>query len=343
LLALGSLLPATYECYLCNRVRYLWPFAPGLLLGAVALAELVGSNLARARRELGLIRVLMLGGFIGALAGRLPGSIDDLAVSARAIFDQQVSLGLWARRHLPETAYVGVNDAGAISYFSERRTFDVVGLTTAEEARYWTAGAGSRFEHYERLARSRLPGHFIVYPEWFALDALLGRELTQRYVPDATILGGQRMVAYEADYRLLGSGEGPIGTSASRQVVDRLDVADLESESSHGYRLDDARKDDDLVFYAGDRLDGGRRERRADEFFLKLVPGGRLILRVAADRPARLEVTLGAVRQSVEAPFEFDDELALDVPASVSPGSVPIRVESRRARFTSLHYFSLAP
>jgi len=52
-----------------------------------------------------------------------------------------------------------------------------VGLTTRDEARYWVAGAASRFEHYERLHARRaaaLPTHFIVYPEWMALDAVLG-------------------------------------------------------------------------------------------------------------------------------------------------------------------------
>lgn len=45
-----------------------------------------------------------------------------------------------------------------------RRTFDVVGLTTRSEPRYWAAGAGSRFEHYEHMPRAELPTHFIVYP-----------------------------------------------------------------------------------------------------------------------------------------------------------------------------------
>ena len=67
-----------------------------------------------------------------------------------------------------------MNDTGAIAYLSNRRTFDVCGLTTAGEARYWVAGAGSRFEHYERLGARRLPTHFIVYPNWFAIPALLG-------------------------------------------------------------------------------------------------------------------------------------------------------------------------
>ena len=34
LLALGMLIPATYDSFLWNRLRYLWPFAPGWVFGA---------------------------------------------------------------------------------------------------------------------------------------------------------------------------------------------------------------------------------------------------------------------------------------------------------------------
>ena len=97
------------------------------------------------------------------------------------------------RRHARANARIGVNDTGAIGYLGHRKTFDVVGLTTPEEARYWVAGAGSRFEHYEKLYRSspdRFPTHFIVYPHWMACDAVLGDELHDETVTDQTILGG---------------------------------------------------------------------------------------------------------------------------------------------------------
>jgi hypothetical protein len=342
LLALGSLIPATYECYLCNRVRYLWPFAPAWFVGAAVLSKFVGTAFARLKSELEIAGSLVLGGFVGALAGKLPGSLDDLAVSARAIFDQQASLGLWAEKKLPNAASIGVNDTGAIAYFSGRRTFDVVGLTTAGEARYWTAGAGSRFEHYERLGQGRLPSHFIVYPEWFALEPLLGQELTERYVPGATILGGPRMVAYEADYTLLGSGHTP-AAFAGRHVVDRFDVADLESEAAHGYELDDAQKDDNVVRFAGARVDGGRRNRHVDSFWLDVVPRGKLLLRVASEMPTELEITIGHEHRKLEAPFDFGDEVWLEVPERLAPGRTRVRVQGLRERFTSLHYFSLAP
>jgi hypothetical protein len=364
LLALGSLIPATYECYLCNRVRYLWPFAPAWLLGGVALAELVGSLLARFRAEAQHSRLLVLGGFVGALASKLPESMSDLATSARAIFDQQVSLGLWARTGLPAGSRLGVNDTGAIAYFSGKQTFDVVGLTTAGESKYWVAGAGSRFEHYERLGKARLPTHFVVYREWFAIDDLLGLGLAEREV-DATILGGRVMAAYDADYTHLGSADGMLGESARMsndmrrelgmpelveqpkgRVIDRLDVADLESEAIHGYELGEARKDDNIVERVGfQAVDGGRRNRDRERFFLDVRPRGFLVLRVSSSVVTALEVRVGTTRLDAATPFSFGDEVYLVLPPNAPSGRTEITVTSRGdgARFTSLHYLSLAP
>src|SRR5207237_2373235 len=121
----------------------------------------------RARGVAGLVA----GAFVGLFLSRMDWTLDDVAQSASGIDRQQVALGRWAKDALPASARIGVNDTGAIAYFGERATFDVVGLTSRDEGRYWVAGAGSRLEHYERLRAAdpaALPTHFIVYPEWFA-------------------------------------------------------------------------------------------------------------------------------------------------------------------------------
>src|SRR5262249_22108523 len=147
-LALGMLVPTTYETFLVNRVRYIWPFAPGLIVGLGTLAESIGGLSdevpERLRRAAALVPVILVGALVGFVGSRLGPSMDDLATSSEAVFLQQVALGKWAGAHLPEDARIGVNDTGAIAYFSSRTTFDVVGLTSAGEARYWAAGAGSR-------------------------------------------------------------------------------------------------------------------------------------------------------------------------------------------------------
>lgn len=341
--ALGMLLPTTYDSFLWNRLRYLWPFVAPWFIGVAALAEGGGALAARFDPALARLRLLASGAAIGGLVSHLSWTLDDLATSADAIRKQQASLGHWARQATSEKAVLGVNDTGAIAYFSERRTFDVVGLTTAGEARYWAAGAGSRFEHYERLGEDALPTHFIVYPGWFALPALLGDELTSRSVPGATILGGETMVAHAADYSSLGSAARPLDPAlAGCALLDTVDVADLESEAEHGYELFDATSAGNVALVEGDRVDGGRKGRTLERFWLKVGPGAKVIARVESDLPTELELSLDgrpAARAAVE-PGAWR-EVALALPPAAS-GRVRASVRAAPDAVTSMHYFSVA-
>jgi hypothetical protein len=236
----------------------------------------------------------LLGAACGLFASKLPWSIYDLGQSARAIAEQQVELGRWAAV-LPPDARIGVNDTGAIAYLSGRRTFDVVGLTTESETRYWAAGAGSRFEHYERLGASGLPSHFFVYPEWMQCQPVLGRELHRATVLDQSILGGATMVAYEARYDLLGSGSRPFAARRWGELLDELDIADLESEQAHRYLVRPARAIDDVVAMwptPDGRVvaDGGRLYRADDRFVARIGRAGDalLVMRIVGAAPVEV-------------------------------------------------------
>lgn len=336
--ALGMLLPATYETFLVNRLRYLWPFAPAWIVGCAALAELLGLGLAKIRSELRPLRLAFAGIVIGAFAGHLSYAIDDLATSADAVRRQQVDLGRWARAELPEDAIIGVNDTGAIAYYSGRRVFDVVGLTTRSEGRYWVAGAGSRFEHYERVGETALPTHFIVYPEWFQVPPLLDQLLTDRSVTGATILGGPRMVAYSATYRALASGHSPRGWSGD--PVDRFDVADLESEAEHDFALLSAARQWNVVEQSAGRADGARTHRTVDRFRMRLESGVDLVARLAADAPLSLSVHVdGAHRGDLRLAGFGWEEVTLGLGSrTTGDGVVEVRAPDGRT-FTSMHYW----
>jgi hypothetical protein len=339
-LGLGILLPTTYDSFLWNRLRYLWPFAGPWLIGLVALADQVAELVALLTPQLGLVRYLICTGFAGALASKFPFALADLADSSHAISSQHVELGQWAKRELPATAHIGVNDTGAIAYLSDRPIFDVVGLTTADEARYWSAGPGSRLEHYERLPRSALPTYFIVYPAWFGLPQLLGTCLTERTVY-ATILGGETMVACEADYTLLGSGEGASAPEFWRQPpLDVLDVADLESEAAHRYALLPATQADDVVLSNGIIIDGARRNRHRDWFRLWVAPGARLVARLGSDSPVTVHVRIAgraAGNWSIANPsFE---ERSLELGTDAPSGLADVEVTADQGAFASAHYW----
>jgi hypothetical protein len=343
------LIPTTYETFLVNRVRYIWPFAPAWIVALASLAELVGKLVERApprfARATSLAAPLVGCAVVGLLLSKLSVSIDDLATSSEAVTLQQVSLGKWATE-LPETSRLGVNDTGAIAYFSGKKTFDVVGLTTAGEAKYWAAGAGSRFEHYEKLPPASRPTHFIVYPEWMAVDAVLGRLLTWRTVHH-TILGGASMAAYVARYDRLGSGEAPRDPAlAARALLDALDVADLESEKAHEYTLFSATKEQNIVVETSEYADGARKDRSTDAFRLRLAPGGLLVARLSETaQNTMVSFSLDGKHISnleLERGLVQDVQVALprDIAEGVHYVEVQVDAEGGRSLFDSLHYWS---
>jgi len=340
-LGLGILLPTTYDSFLWNRLRYLWPFTGPWLIGLLALADQIGDFATLLWRRASALRYLLSAAMVVALAAKFPFALGDLAESAHAISAQHVQLGVWAEQALPKAARIGVNDTGAIAYFSHHPVFDIVGLTTTGEARYWSAGAGSRFEHYERLPRAALPTVFIVYPPWFALPDLVGPCLTERTVR-ATILGGETMVACLADYSRLGSGERPsLVPFWPLTARDSLDVADLESEAAHGYALLPASQADNVLLSNGVLLDGARLHRSRESFRLNLSPGGRLVTRLGAEQPVTVSLRIGGrpIESWTVSRPDFEDHL-LSVPSDLKAGTAELEISAESGTFSALHYWA---
>ena len=350
IIALAVAAPCAYVSFLWNRLRYLWPFAPFWIVGVACLARAAGDILARGRPRWRVATPIFAGLAAGLFATKLEGTIDDLAMSASGIDRQQVALGLWAKDAIPAGARIGVNDTGAIAYFSDHPTFDVCGLTTPHEGRYWVAGAASRFEHYERLMATSpesLPQYFIVYPEWMAMSPVLGTRLHDATVTDSTILGGQTMVAYEADYSLLGSGERAwsLPAGSTPEPLDSLDVADLDSEQAHGYELLGAPDGEEILTRdtAPDGttvVDGGRRERERERFHVRLDSEhtSRGVVRLEAT-----ELTRVVVRVDGEEGASFLvepggwKEVAFPLPHARPEATIELAPES--GKLTTYHYW----
>jgi hypothetical protein len=356
LLALSMLVPCFYVTFLWNRLRYLWPFATGWFIALACLARALGDLGARLRlgsaRFVFTTSALVSGIFAGMLATKLEWVLEDVAQSASGIDRQQAALGRWANESLPRDARIGVNDTGAIAYFGRRATFDVVGLTTPGEGRYWVGGSASRLEHYERMRATTpnaLPTHFIVYPEWMGCEPLLGKRLHEAVVTDATILGGTTMRVYEARWDFLGTGEAP--WTKVRQIHDTLDVADLESEAQHRYELLGAKDGEqstveDNAPAGGVVLDGGRTNRTRDRFVADVSAPGPLAIVARIDPGAPMTLRLlveGAevATASVEAgPWT---EVVLAIPESARGPQKRIEVNAPEGTFTSFHYWIATP
>jgi len=349
--ALTMFVPCIYVTFLWNRLRYLWPFATGWFIGLACLAHIAGALAARIDpRSAPAVTAILAGAISGMLAARLDGIIEDVAQSASGIDRQQVTIGRWIKGALPKDVRVGLNDTGAIAYFGDRRTFDIVGLTTPTEGRYWVAGPGSRLEHYERThttSPSSLPTHFAVYPEWMACDPVLGRVIYEAIVTDSTILGGQVMRVYEARFDRLGTGELP--WTRAGKIHDAIDVADLESEAEHRYELLGARDGEQIAFEGptpnGDVVVDGGRTNRTRERFEAHVPHDhsgkmRLIARVEAAAFGSLHVAINGneIGRAALRPAGWE-ELSFDVPASLVAGTMNVEVQEEGTTFTSFHWW----
>lgn len=353
MVAAGALIPCTYLSFLWNRLRYVWPFAGAWMVMLACLAR-EASDLVRYRFRRAVHLAPVLAGAAAAAVGmRLPTAVKDLANSARAIQKQQVLLGHWAKDALPKEARVGVNDTGAIAYFGARPTFDICGLTTEGEARYWNAGAGSRWEHYEKLPRERRPTHFIVYPGWMSCPICLGKKLTEATVEDQSILGGVTMAAHEARWDLLGTGALPAQPPEGSALVDEVDVSDLESEAAHGYVVGHNGDGDDhprAADIGGRTLADAGRARRTRDRFRAQIPAGRrarLFIRALPDALAELDVTLGGRPAGTVALATEEGwaEPSVAVPEGVS-GEVEVTVAARPSTaapvFSAYHYWIYA-
>jgi hypothetical protein len=112
--------------------------------------------LARSRlnRTLGAIALCALGLRWPVV---LPRTIDHYAQSCRNIAEMNVRVGEWLRDHTASNEWIATNDAGAITYFSQRCVLDLIGLNNHRVVH------GGLTEEMERTK----PAYFAVFPAWF--------------------------------------------------------------------------------------------------------------------------------------------------------------------------------
>jgi len=235
------------------------------------------------------------------------------------ILHQQVKTGRWIARNLPEKAVVGMNDAGAIAYYGNRPTVDMLGLTTEGFAKAYRSGIGCMFEKLRRLPPNRLPSYFAIYPEWFPYlqsSGVLGREIFRAHLGYNTICGGDDKVVYPAEWIDVTPADSVMlrhPETAGKRLHDTFDLAWLDDERRHawkpyGYEYDDKRSEwrrtpsvllrDILREYSyTDRpnrpvTDAGRKIFGWERFRVSATPGrdAVLIMRTDAWYPNRLTV-----------------------------------------------------
>lgn len=291
----GAASTATLQTAIWHHYRYQMPLYPALLLlGGLGYSGLI-NKWARPKMfgAMALLVPIALWGIY---------SVNDFyqayAGDSKNIASMQIVLAQWLRRNTPLDARIAVHDVGAIRYFSERNTIDVVGLTTANLAQVYRNGPGSI---YEALEHSQ-PTYYAVYPNlappYFGLSsasALLGPELFRihldNYSPYTSATDTQIITRPDwSKSNLANTPQQPgIQTLISGlTLVDSVDIADLASEQRHTYAWVNIGEPtgfptDARVFTYRQEpgislADGGRLLTGSDSFTLNVIPQEPLIL-----------------------------------------------------------------
>src|SRR5262249_36280989 len=70
----------------------------------------------------------------------LPNFVRIYADNVREVAMSQMPMARYVAENTPPSAIIGVHDIGVMRYLGGRSTYDVVGLTTPDEARAWRNG-----------------------------------------------------------------------------------------------------------------------------------------------------------------------------------------------------------
>ncbi len=138
-------------------LRYVLPVAPLLLaMVAIAIDDALNRPLMSSRRNRTLGAIAL---FAVALRWPIvvPRTIDHYAQSCRNVVEMNVRVGEWLRDHTDPGEWIATNDAGAITYFSQRRVLDLIGLNNHRVVH------GGLTAEMERTK----PAYFAVFPAWF--------------------------------------------------------------------------------------------------------------------------------------------------------------------------------
>ncbi len=279
--------------------------------------------------------------------------------SAAAIHYQQVAMGRYVRDHLPEDIVVGMNDAGAVAYFGERRTYDFVGLTTNGRAVAYRDGRGAVFELMERLPKKDRPDYFACYPHWIKRKEYFKEKIATFSSPFHAGVGAMQQDIHSANPEVWkgSSKPDPRLVPSGMLLVDEVDTADHLNEADHDYRLVNAEGERVNSFSEwrrykhkgfGFKVTDGQRPIKPgirEEFTLSVTPGKDLLLlaRLDPSLPAEIEVSVnGNVVKSrlTSKKSRIWQEPTFRIPAQlVSTEEIRISLSTTKHRYGSCHYW----
>jgi arabinofuranosyltransferase len=229
-IAIGVVVPFGQASY--QEGRYIAPVAPlVLVVGVVGIysAARYGAHVFAEAKHMGRPAMVVLERSLVWLFVFLAVSAQFRNVWYRGqvygkevsnIQEMQVSIGKWIDRNLPADAVLAVNDVGAITYFSQRRVLDTVGLISPEVLDYRHHGEPLEAAAF-RFLRAKRPDYAVLFPEWYP-DIVKRDELVEPLhrvvLKENVICGADEMVVYRMHWDALEAAE---RSDASQEAATR--------------------------------------------------------------------------------------------------------------------------
>ncbi|MFB3785719.1 MAG: hypothetical protein ACE15F_05050 [bacterium] len=228
---------ATLEVWPLHNYRYLVPFFPLLFLLAVVGLESLGL-MFRLNDSVPLAAGVALAALTQATY--LPAWATRYIENSATILEKQKNAALWINGNLPAGQSIAINDAGVLAYYGQRPVYDLVGLVTDDTTLAYRMGEGGLYEQLERLDPRSRPDCAIVFPAWFLEMSRIYDVFYQPRVtfPDPFDPGFSKTL-YRINWNYQGMEDWPRASSLREGWIlkDRLDTADLVSESEHEYHV----------------------------------------------------------------------------------------------------------
>jgi len=212
-------------------------------------------------------------------------------------YHQKIGLVKWMRENLPPSITIAMTGINTIRYYENRNFIDLTGVGTKGLAKAYQNGVGSIFEWLEEKK---------LYPDCFILDKLdftnSGLLKTQLY--SAKVVGVRAIEpinVYQTDWSLANKGDELITSMNGYNLVDKIDVANLDSEAKHKYRFWEAEPGLNTTTYVyklgclnSERMiiDGGRILSGGESMLVKTTPGHEMKMVMRTTGPLKLDVVI---------------------------------------------------
>ncbi|MEP6987178.1 MAG: hypothetical protein ABI970_16345, partial [Chloroflexota bacterium] len=166
------------------------------------------------------------------------------------VYAQPLQMARWLQANTPDNAVIAVHDVGMMRYMGGRTTLDIVGLTTKGAADYWRNGPGAVAEFLMKEKPDYIASYGYGHGYGLGMIAdtdIYGKPLVSFPVDldnNANVaLAANSQGIYKLDWKTIAQSFVPLQSTSlqylksfsSQQVMDRINVADIESEQTHLY------------------------------------------------------------------------------------------------------------